>query len=332
MRAGRAARTGPALLASALLVLTVSGCSAADSPAPADDPEATSALAPRVVDQDFPDPDVMEADGTYHAYATNGPGQNIRHATSTDLVDWTVDTLDDPLPDLPAWATAGKTWAPDVSDFGDGRYVMYFTAASTDPVAQCIGVAVASDPAGPFVPQGDAPLVCPEDEGGAIDPATFVDDDGARYLLFKNDGNCCGLDTWLQLAPLAADGLSLAGPVTKLLKQDQAWEGSLIEAPTLVKRGGQYVLFYSANDYGGDRYAVGYATAAAAAGPYTKADGPFLSTDTSEGRYLGPGGQDVVVAPDGSDALVFHTWDELYIARGVATAPLTWDGATPTLG
>lgn len=66
-----------------------------------------------------------------------------------------------------------------------------------------------ASPAGPFRPVGDEPLICPEDEGGAIDAASHVEDDGGRFLLWKNDGNCCGKDTWLQMHRLTPDGLRL---------------------------------------------------------------------------------------------------------------------------
>ncbi len=172
-------------------------------------------------------------------------------ATSTDLKTWDVQ-VQDPLPELPAWATNGHTWAPDVTAGPDG-YLMYLTARSVVPALQCIGVARSTSPTGPFRPVGDEPLICPEDEGGAIDAASYVEPDGKRYLLWKNDGNCCGKDTWLNLQPLSADGLKLTGPPVRLVMQDQPWEGNLVEAPTLVRHGSSYVLFYSANDYGGDK-------------------------------------------------------------------------------
>ncbi len=179
-------------------------------------------------------------------------------------------------------------------------------------------------------------LVCPEDEGGAIDASTFLDEDGTRYLLWKNDGNCCGLDTWLQMAPLSADGLTLTAAPTKLVKQDQEWEGNLVEAPTLVREQDTYVLMYSANDYGSDAYTVGYATAAAATGPYTKDPEPLLASDDLDGSYLGPGGQDVVEGPDGEDRIVFHSWYGDFTYRAMNTAPLQWepsgDGVRPVVG
>ena len=313
-----------------LAALLLSSCGGGDTGAQprASNPSTSSAAAPvPVLDQDFPDPDVLLVDGTYYAYATQprDGSVNVQMATSTDLQGWEVQVAD-PLPELPAWATNGRTWAPEVTAGPDG-YLMYFTAHSVDPDLQCIGVARSTSPAGPFRPVGDEPLVCPEAQGGAIDAASYVEPGGARYLLWKNDGNCCGLDTWLQLQPLSADGLRLAGPATKLIRQDQPWEGDLVEAPTLVRHGSSYVLFYSANDYGGEMYATGYATASALEGPYEKAAEPLLTS--AETGVTGPGGQDVVTDASGETHLVFHGWDPAVVYRAMYVTDLSWDGDTP---
>jgi arabinan endo-1,5-alpha-L-arabinosidase len=265
---------------------------------------------------------------TYYAYATNAAGINVQSATSSDLTHWNVSSAD-VLPQLPAWALPGKTWAPDVSEVSPGHFVLYFVAASADPPLQCIGVATSASAGGPFVPVGDLPMVCQEHEGGSIDPSSFVDEDGTRYLLWKNDGNCCGLDTWLQLAQLSPDGQRLEGPTTKLIKQTEGWEGNVVEAPILRRHGEKYVLFYSANDYSGGKYAIGYARASAITGPYTKHKGPLFSTELSHDRYLGPGGQDVVIAPGGTDHIVFHSWSLTDDFRGMNVLPLTWHGDRP---
>jgi arabinan endo-1,5-alpha-L-arabinosidase len=308
-----------------LLVVAASGCTAAAGPAGVDD--GADAPLPFVLDADFPDPDVLRTGDSYYAYATNGGGFNVQVATSPDLEEWTP-VAGDALPLLPGWSLPGKTWAPDVSEPAPGSFVMYMTVATSSPRLQCIGVATATAPEGPFTPVGSGPIVCPPDEGGAIDPATFTAADGTRYLLWKNDGNCCGLDTWLQIAELSADGTTLVGETTRLLQQDQEWEGDLIEAPTLVERDGGYTLLYSANGYGGEEYATGYATADALLGPYTKSETPLLSTERSGGRWLGPGGQDVVTGPEG-DAILFHSWDELFIQRGMNLAAIEWDDGVP---
>lgn len=280
-----------------------------------------------VLDGDFPDPDVLEVDGTYYAYATNGNLDNVRLARSSDLARW--EPLDDALPHLPTWVIPGKTWAPEVTSVGDGSYVLYFTATNFDPTFQCIGVATAEEPQGPFAVVGEEMVVCPPEEGGAIDAATFRDDDGTLYLLWKNDGNCCGYETWIYAAPLSPDGLTLAGEPVRLITTDQLWEGRLVEAPTLVKRDDVYVLLYSANDYGGPDYAIGYATAAGPTGPYEKAPDPLLTTELTDGRYVGPGGQDVVVGPDGEDRLVFHSWYGEGTYRALNVLPLRFEDGRP---
>jgi beta-xylosidase len=168
------------------------------------------------------------------------------------------------------------------------------------------------------------------DLGGAIDPSCFIDDDGSRYLVWKNDGNSKGQDTWLWVQKLRADGLSLQGQPTRLLKQDQTWEGSLIEAPTLWKHGGKYYLFYSANGYGGCRYAIGYAVSDSLLGPYVKPrDVPFQA---STGDVCGPGGEDIVPANDGRTWMAYHYWAKgpgSY--RAMSIDPLVWDGDIPYL-
>jgi len=308
------------------VVIGLTGCAGAGS-APSSSPSSTG--PDFVIDQDFADPGVIVEGDTAYAFATNTAGFTIRAATSSDMTTWTVSDKD-ALTSLPAWASPGKTWAPEVAKVENG-FVMYLTAKDASSAYQCIGTATSSTAAGPYVGVGTQPLVCPQDAGGAIDASTFRDDDGKLYLVWKTDGNCCGLDTWIELAPLSADGLSLTGPPVKLLKQDKAWEGDLIEAPTLVKRDGRYVLFFSANDYSTDRYAIGTATASVISGPYTASDEPFLSSASSHGRYIGPGGQSVVTFK-GKDWLVFHSWDEAYAYRGMLVRPLTWKGAVPSLG
>lgn len=329
----------------ALLLVLVAGCSVVSEPAdrgegtlgadgtassaPGDEASAPAQVGGQnpVLDDDFPDPDVLEVDGVYYAYATNGNNHNVRVARSTDLVTW--EELGDALPELPSWVIPGKTWAPEVTDVGNS-YVLYFTATNYRPTLQCIGTAVADSPEGPFEVVGEDMLVCPEEEGGAIDAATFLDEDGTRYLLWKNDGNCCGLDTWLQMAPLAEDGLSLDGSTMRLVNRDLDWEGHLVEAPTLVEREDTYVLMYSANDYGGAGYAVGYATAEEVTGPYTKNPEPLLASSGADAEYVGPGGQDVVTGPDGQDHIVFHSWRGGITYRAMNVLPLSWADAPET--
>lgn len=326
----RAAVVG-ALFASVLVIpLAIAGNAAA-----LDTGYAHSTPAP-VINSNFADPAVMRVDGVYHAYATNSGGKNIQHETSTDLVHWTPQP--DAAPTLGAWvgacsfAPGGATdhcvWAPDVSPV-PGGYAMYYTARDKLAPRQCIGMSFATTPNGPFVPVGTDPLVCPDgqrgttDLGGAIDPSTYVEN-GQRYLLWKADGNCCNLPASIYIQPLSADGRTLTGPPTRLISNDQPFEGRVVEAPTLVKHAGTYYLFYSANDFGGGNYRTGYATASSITGPYAKSRTELMTTDLFHGTVIGPGGEDVFTTPTGATKIAFHGWDPTYSYRAMYVSGLSW--------
>jgi len=279
-----------------------------------------------IINNNFPDPGAVYANGNYYAFATNGNGRNVQATRSTDLIHWT--TLPDALPILPSWAQIGRTWAPDVAVTATGQYRLYYTAWSRTTDRQAIGVATASGPAGPFTPVGSAPLVAQFDRGGSIDPSVFTDSTGTQYLLWKNDGNAIGQDTYLYIQRLSADGLSLVGTPAPLIHQDQAWEGSVVEAPVLWQHNGRYYLFYSANNFANGSYAIGYAVSNSLLGPYVK---PALPLATSSPAVTGPGGEEVVVGPDGNTWMLWHSWENGTAYRSLSADLLEWEGDVPVL-
>ena len=237
-----------------------------------------------VIARNFPDPHVIRADDQYFAYSTTSAGANIRYARSPNLVEWEI--VGEALPELASWSGLTPlfsdvpheaTWAPAVAQVGDG-FVMYYTTPALElprpdgKPSQCIGVATSDSPEGPFVDSSPGPIVCQSDLGGSIDATQFADD-GAQYLLWKNDGNCCGIPTRFYIQELSDDGLELIGEPTDMgVSNDLLWERFVIEAPTLWKNGETYFLFYSGNDFASADYAVGYATSADVLGPYVDAE------------------------------------------------------------
>ncbi|TDD34158.1 glycoside hydrolase [Actinomadura sp. KC06] len=269
---------------------------------------AAVAARPRaVIATDFPDPDVIQAGSTVFAYSTSSPAGTVPVASAPSASGpWTIRR--DALPTRPSWAAEeGGFWAPDVSRRADGQYLMYFTApsAATTPTRMCIGAALASGPLGPFRPIGNGPLVCDPSEGGDIDPASFVDTGGKRYLLYKNDGNALnnGPPSIIWLQEVQADGITFVGPRKELIRNDRADESGVIEAPVLIKRPTQYVLFYSGGPYCGDTYFTGYAVSPSLTGPFSKSVQPLMTTETLDGAVRGPGGADVL-----GERVFFHGW------------------------
>jgi beta-xylosidase len=315
------------------------GASPASSESPGLSPEQGSPtpgegefVNPVIRGLSFADPFVLRAADSYYAYATTDGIRNISVARSEDLVEW--EQLDDGLPELPAYIS-GDTWAPEVYQTSAG-FVMYYTGRAfrlerpdgTGP--QCIGVAVAARPGGPFVDQREEPLVCQTELGGTIDATVLEDDDGSRYLVYKNDGNCCAQLTRFYARQLSPDGLSVEGEETDLgVSNDSFWEGRVIEAPTVLMREGTFYLFFSANDFGGPDYAVGYATARDSLGPYVDAEeNPILTTVPGA---LGPGHQAIVSDDDGEMWMVYHAWDAGLIYRQVWIDRLVFEGDRPVV-
>ena len=270
---------------------------------------------------DFPDPFVLKAGDTYHAYATNGAGKQVQTLTSRDLVHWQPGP--DALPKVGSWTFNGETWAPEVLKRSDESYVLYYTAT------KCIGRAVARRPLGPFVDAAKESLVCQSSLGGSIDPSPFRDDDGKLFLLWKNDGNAIGAPTQIYSQRLSPDGLRLVGRRTTIEKNDVAWEGSIVEGPMLWKHDGRYLLFYSGNVYSGAGYAVGYATCASPLGPCNDApENPILET-TCEAR--GPGHNALIEDAAGQTWIVYHAWDAAYTKRQLWIDRLDWRDGKPVV-
>jgi beta-xylosidase len=302
-----------------------------------------------VFHENFPDPFVLLHNGQFIAYSTND-GPNVPVAISTDLVHWSfaknpaTGRKRDALPRLGSWAKEGFTWAPEVLQLGN-RFLLYYTAADVKRKSQCIGVAEASDPLGPFVDSRAEPIVCQTELGGSIDADAFRDSDGKLYLYFKNDGNRVGQHTSIWAQQLGPDGLTVTGLPAELIHDDQGWEQRLVEAPTMVRSPIGYELFFSAAYFGWNDnqsqspYAMGYAPCSGPLGPCKKSpDNPLLHSfnDRQSGCVSGPGHQSIFTVGTRS-FMSFHAWaatsgcrkadDKRYLY----IAPIFWKDGKPQI-
>ncbi|KAK0728207.1 glycosyl hydrolase family 43 protein [Lasiosphaeria miniovina] len=268
---------------------------------------------------DFPDPSLMQdSDGTWYSFATTSGGKNIQAARAdAPGGPWTyVDQ--DMLPDTGAWTTGRNSWAPDVSLVATGLYIMYYSGElGNNSALHCVGTATSSAPLGPYT-AAPTPLACPVSQGGAIDPAGFVDAaTGRRYVVYKVDGNALGhggscnngvepyVATPIMLQEVSADdGVTAAGDPVRILDRSTTQDGPLVEAPNLARSSdGTYVLFYSNHCWDTPGYSINYATASAVAGPYTKSGTPLVAT--GDYNLTAPGGATSTIG-DAAGSLVFH--------------------------
>jgi arabinan endo-1,5-alpha-L-arabinosidase len=281
-----------------------------------------------VVATDCPDPGVLRDGDRYVMTCTGGAyGAVFPIRTSKDLIAWKDEGFVLPFGATPSWAV-GDFWAPEIHALAKG-YVAYFSARHANG-RLVLGAATAPSATGPFTALA-TPLL---DEGtvGHIDAHAFTDEGGARYLVWKDDGNAFGQPTPIWARKLQDDGLGFVGAKVQLLVNDLDWEGALVEGPWVVRNGGAYYLFYSANAFYDGSYAVGVARATSPLGPYTKHGLPILKTN---GAWAGPGHGSVIVGPRGDWLHVNHAWE----AGNVNAAPgrlvlvdrIQWSGMWPTM-
>jgi beta-xylosidase len=315
---------GAAIVVAACLTGSAVGSHAAS-------PSATLHYQNPVFKKDFPDPMVLRlGQHNYYAYGTVTSWDlgyfPILH--STDLVHWKQVGDLFKVGHIPAWSTT-DWWAPDVIKRGKTYYAFY---TGNKNGTHCVAVATSSKPQGGFIHR--AVIGCGDSTGhGYIDPDPFIDRDGKAYLYVSVDDPHHSIS----VIPLSKNLLHASGPRKELFTLSQAWEHgqnfSTVEGPFLIRRGAQYYLFYSGNDWNGN-YSMGFAGSKSPLGPFNKCTcNPILTGDS---RVHGPGGGSVVQGPDNNLWMVYHAWpgQEGYDRGGIRNMridPIVWKGDIPSV-
>jgi beta-xylosidase len=275
---------------------------------------------------DLPDPSVIRVGQDYWAVATTSewaPEFPILH--SRDLVNWQmVGAVFQKRPD---WSV-GSYWAPEIS-YDRGRFFIYY-AARKKGGPLCVAVATANRPQGPYTDHG--PLVC--QEVGSIDGFPVTDENGRRYLLWKEDGNSVSKPTPIWAQPLSADGTRLVGERQELFHNNQEWEkhatlpyGDLVEGPAVVRRDGWFYIFYAGNFCCAREcnYMLGVARSRKLLGPWEKnPTNPILRGNET---WKCPGHGTVVTDTRGRDFLLYHAYkadDFVYVGRQAMLDEIIW--------
>ena len=273
-----------------------------------------------VLPGDYPDPSVIRVGREYWATATTSqwaPIFPLLH--STDLVNWRL--VGSVFHTPPSWS-AGSYWAPEISEDG-GRFFVYYTARKRNGPL-CVAVADAARPQGPYTDRG--PLVC--QEVGSIDAAPVRDENGRRYLVWKEDGNSRKLPTPLWAQPMSDDGRTLVGEKQELLRNEAHWEAHLVEGPFILRRGDWFYMFYSADACCGRRcdYKLGVARAQRLLGPWERHPrNPILAANA---HWKCPGHGSIVTDPRQRTFLLYHAYhpsDFEYVGRQGLLDEVTWD-------
>ena len=268
----------------------------------------------------LPDPTIYAENGTYYLTGTGADADGAFSVyQSKDLANWTLTGNAIKTAEL----SGDKSfWAPQILKRG-GKYVLAYCAYDEKNKKHFLAVAESDKPDSGFKNS----KMLKSDANFEIDPFIFIDDDGRVYAYFVHwkgkFGGVCGQE-------LSADFTQRKGAVKQLLKNDQNWEKkdlpkefekinkrikdgedkfmssrAVVEGPTMVKRKGKYVLFYSANDFRSPDYCVGVAVADSPLGKFKKLQSPAVISREITG-FNGSGHGDIFFDNDGGIWYVFH--------------------------
>ncbi|GHG33090.1 arabinan endo-1,5-alpha-L-arabinosidase [Deinococcus indicus] len=291
-------------------------------------------------DLNLHDPTVLRLPGGYVAMGTGYEdidAGTLRIRTSADGLTWAdAGHLGDRQPRWVATLLGQNPpnlWAPTLFQRAGTTY-LYFSASTFGKNTSGIGLMTnaALDPRHPdrgWVDRGLLLSSSPRDPFNAIDPARLDTPDGRAWLAFGS--------FW--------DGIKLRelDPVSGTLRADRPTTyalasrgGGAIEAASLLQRGAYTYLFVSFDRCCAglsSTYRVMVGRARHVTGPYLdRAGRPLLQGGgtpllTSQGRAIGPGGQEAFHDGPGT-SLVYHYYDA---AQGGAPqmqiTPLWWDAA-----
>lgn len=246
----------------------------------------------------------------------------------------------------PNTAWEGAYWAPEVYERNGKFYLFYSAQWKVNPGKEMenfrIGVAVADKPAGPFIDLFDRPIF---DPGYPIlDANVFFDSNGKVYLYYSRAAYKHPVqsevaawarqkgwyreieESWVYGVQLKPDFSGVIGKPVLLLRppvsmkdRQAGWESRSVtsrevnrrwtEGSVTFKKGNIYYIMYSANHFGGEHYAVGYATGPTPLGPFKKAaNNPVLQKNIHQGGIVtGTGHNSITWSPDRKEMFcVYH--------------------------
>lgn len=266
-------------------------------------PEKFSANIPNpVLKGFFADPYALYSHKTnkYYIYPTSDgydgwSGTYFKTFSSETLSEWKDEGIILDLNKDVSWADR-NAWAPCIIEKKSGngyKYYYYFTAA------QKIGVAVADDPAGPFIDSGK-PLIDFKPEGvrggQEIDPDVFSDPVTGKNYLYWGNG-------YMAVAELNDDMISIKKNTVKIMTPDKTFR----EAIHVFYRNGTYYFLWSEDDTRSENYRVRYATSKSPAGALTIPENNLILSKNPDKGIYGTGHNSTLKIP-GRDEwyIVYH--------------------------
>lgn len=216
----------------------------------------------------YADPEGTIFNHTYWIYPTYSAPYDkqvfLDAFSSPDLIQWTKHSR---IVDTAAIQWAKKAmWAPAIVE-KHNKYYLFFGANDIQSNHEMggIGVAVASNPAGPFRDLLGKPLVDKFYNGAQpIDQFVFKDSTGQYYLIYGGWRHC-------NIAQLNDDFTGLV-PFEDGTTFREITPAGYVEGPFMFIRNGKYYFMWSEGGWTGPDYSVAYAIADSPFGPFKRMD------------------------------------------------------------
>lgn len=301
------------------------------------------------------DPSMIHAGKTWYVFTTGKAPDGGQFAVrcSEDLMAWRAcGHVFDAVPEWIHRRSPGTKdlWAPDIS-FAHGEFRLYYAYSLFGKNTSGIALATnkSLDPESPEYRWVDKGLVLEskaEDHFNAIDPNYVEDakhhawiDFGSFWTGIKmraldaKTGLLSRKDT--RLYALSTRGRADASHAAGLPSDTQA-----VEAPFIVRHDGYYYLFVSFDlccRGTKSTYRTMVGRSKEITGPYLDQDGKSMleggGTEllTANSRWLGPGGESVVMSGSKEpDLLVYHAYDHTSGRPSLQISTLAWKNGWPT--
>ena len=253
------------------------------------------------------DPSVVEVGGEYVAVGTGEQGLTrgaVKVKTSPDGVHWTEAGAIGR--GVPKWARDAlgyqptNVWAPSISRRG-GTFSLYYALSSFGSNASAIGLMTnasldTSRPSEGWTDEGLVLMSKIGDDFNAIDPFRINLTDGRAFLVFGSFWSGIKLR---ELDPNTGKLIRDDAPSFALASR----HGGAIEAPSILEHGKDFYLFVSFDQCCkgiASTYNIRVGRSDKIEGPYRDKDGKDMLEGggslvlASNGRFIGPGGQEAV--------------------------------------
>lgn len=303
------------------------------------------------------DPSIAREGDTYYVFATGKAkmGGQFTVRCSKDLKQWTI--CGQVFDQIPAWIRnespgTEELWAPDISYYR-GQYRLYYAYSLFGKNTS--GIALATnrtlDPKSPDYKWEDQGLVLRSttaDNYNAIDPNFIVNQSGRTWLAFGSfwsgikmrqldpqTGKLLDSDPKLYSLASRARPVSLE-PAKPGLPPD--WQA--VEAPFVVYHAGYYYLFVSWDlccRGVKSNYRIMVGRSRSVTGPYLDRSGKAMAEGggtellNADKKWIGPGGESVLMVASGSDIMVFHAYAATDGKPALQISTIAWVNGWPKI-